>query len=130
MTTAESRKKIEQEFMNKYYEFLDDMKSTKPDDHEFGKKYGFFFVDPARIEKYRKDNQTTLMYFQREVFSGRWLPMWEKEGYERKIIWQLYEEGFLSYKYYSNSYARATGRQDFLYISQKTAKEIYKTYKR
>lgn len=130
MTTLEARKKIEQEFISKYYEFLEDMKNTKVDDMEFGRKYGFFFKDQTRIEKYRKDNQTTLMYFQREVFCGRWSQKWNAEGIDNRTLWELKEEGFLSYKYYSNWNARSLGCQEFYYINQKTAKEIYKVYKR
>ena len=129
MTIEEARKKIEQEFIDRYYEFLEDMKNTKEEDKEFGRKYGFYFVDAERIKKYRKDNQTTLMYFQREVFCGRWSQKWNAEGIDNRTLWALKESGFLSYKYYCNRNARATGCQEFYYINQATAKEIYKAYK-
>ena len=130
MTIEEARKKIEQEFIDRYYQFLEDMRATKPDDREFGKKYGFFFVDPERVKKFSKDNQATLLYFQTNVFNGRWAQKWNAEGIDNSTLWSLKQSGFLSYSYYSNWNARATGRQEFYYISQATAKEIYKANKR
>lgn len=123
MTTAEAKAKIGDEFIRRFYEWLDDYDNMP--DREYGRKYGW--LKNPEVES--KDNIKSLIRFQKYIFSGRWLPEWEREGYERNTIWDLNREGFLSYQEYSNWNARATGRTDFYYISQKTAKEIYKASK-
>ena len=124
MTTAEAKEKICREFLDIYREWFADR--TALSDMEYGKKYGW--QKSERLMSL-KDNLQAVTFFQQYIFTGRWLPAWEKAGYDRNSIWELSREGFLSYKYYSNWQARASGRTDFYYISQKTAKEIYKAAK-
>lgn len=124
MTTTEARAKISEEFMSRYFEWLKDYEEMA--DMDYGRKYGW----QRNPEIEAKDNMKSLIRFQKYMFSGRWLQEWEKAGYDRKTIWDLNREGFLSYQMYSNWNARASGRTDFYYISQKTAKEIYKGSKR
>jgi hypothetical protein len=127
MTLEEARKKIEQEFMNKYYEFLKDV--TELNDKDFGRKYGVTLSEEGK-KKYSKDSQASVISFQKNIFCGRYLPHWIEVGFEKHTIWQLHKIGFLSYQWIYNSNAIAMGRTDFYYISQATAKEIYKAYKR
>ena len=124
MTKEMAREKIIEEFMSKYYEWLKDREELS--NQEYGMKYGW-----GKSEKLMslKDNLTAVTFFQKYIFSGRWLPQWEKQGYERHIIWELHRSGFLSHDYWTNSNARASGRTDFFYLSQKVAKEVYKEYK-
>ena len=126
MTAEEAKRKIADEFMGAYHEFLADIADAES--IEFGKKYGFTMTSEG-IKNHSKDTLKNLMWFQQRVFTGRYLPAWEKVGYDRKVIWQLNKEGWLAYQYYSNWNARATGRTDFYYIPQKTAREIYKASK-
>ena len=124
MTSAEAKARIKEEFMTIYYEWLNDRNELSEKD--YGMKYGWQKSDKLMN---LKDNLTAVTFFQKYIFTGRWLPAWEKMGYERKAIWELNREGFLSYQMYSNWTARHTGRTDFFFISQKTAKEIYKEAK-
>ena len=122
MTTAEAKAKIKKEFIERFYQWLDDEKNLSPND--YGWKYGW-----QKGDVLHQDNLKSVMTFQKYMFSGRWLPDWEKAGYDSRIIWDLNKEGFLSYQMYSNWMARNTGKTDFFFMSQKTAKEIYKEYK-
>lgn len=130
MTLDEARVKIEREFIDGYYEFLEDVNTWDPEDpNGFGKKYGFVGNERFK-ELHGKDTQKNLLWYQGHVFTGRYLPAWEKIGYDRRFIYDLHRSGFLSYQYYSNWMARATGQTDFYYINQAIAKTIYKKYKK
>lgn len=122
----DAKQKIADEFISKYYEFLADVPNGESND--FGWKYGFKFTDEGKAD-HSKDTIKNLCWFQSRVFSGRFIPEWEKAGYSKYTIWELSNQGFLSWQEYSNWQARATGRTSFYYISQKTAKEIYKARK-
>lgn len=124
MTTTEARAQISEEFMSMFHGWLQDY--AEMPDLDYGRKYGW----QKNPEVEAKDNIKSLVRFQKYIFAGRWLPEWEKKGYDRKTIWDLNRDGFLSYQMYSNWNARASGKTDFYYISQKTAKEIYKESKR
>ena len=124
MTAAEAKERICREFLDTYREWFSDRLDLT--DMEYGRKYGW--QKSERLMSL-KDNLQAVTFFQQYIFTGRWLPAWEKAGYDRRVIWELSNEGFLSYKYYSNWQARHTGRTDFYYLSQKTAKEIYKAAK-
>lgn len=123
MTTTEAKAKICEEFLTRFYEWLDDY--AEMPDKEYGRKYGW----QKNPEIEATDNIKSLVRFQKYIFQGRYTPEWEKAGYPREIIWQLSRDGFLSNQEYSNWNARATGRTSFYYISQKTAKQIYKEAK-
>ena len=118
--------RISEEFMNRYWEFLGDVKNGQT--KEFGRKYGILLTE-AGIEAHSKDTAQNVAWFQQNIFSGRWLPEWEAVGYSRNVIWQLSLDGFLSDKEYSNWTARHTGKTSWFYISQKRAREIYKKAK-
>lgn len=122
MTTAEAKEMIKAEFIKRFYEWLDDEKNLAP--YDYGRKYGW-----QKGEILHKDNMKSVLTFQKYMFSGRWLPGWVKEGYDRKIIWALHHEGFLSFAEHYDWMSRQTGKTDFYFISQKTAREIYKEYK-
>ena len=124
MTTAEAKERISQEFLSKYREWLTDYADMP--NMDYGRKYGW----QKNPELTMKDSIKAVTHFQKYIFSGRWLPAWEREGYDRRIIWELNREGFLSYQMYSNWTARHTGKTDFYYISQKNAKEIWKVEKK
>ena len=129
MTIEEAKKKIELGFIERYYEFLKDVNEKEINDKDFGWKYGYVLTNDMK-QKFSKDTQANLIWFQSHIFSGCWLPAWEQSGFERNIIFELHRIGFLSYQWYRNYMARCTGKTDFYYISQATAKEIYKAYKR
>lgn len=124
MTATETMERIKREYMDAYNEWLNDRFDLS--DMEYGKKYGW-----RKSERLMnlKDGIAAIKFFQAYIFTGRYLPAWEKLGYESKEIWELHRIGFLSYKMYSNWDARASGRTDFYFLSQKTAVQIYKETK-
>lgn len=123
---AKAKEKISSEFINRYNDFMRDLPNG--DTIEFGRKYGIRLTEEG-IQEHSKDNLKNVSWFQQWIFSGRWLPEWEREGFNRYQIWALNKQGFLSHQEYSNWNARATGKTDYYYISQKIAKEIYKESK-
>ena len=122
MTTMEAKEKISTELMDSFREWLRDWDEMP--DSDFGWKYGWR-KGPNKPE----ENFDGLKRFMDLIFGGRWLPHWVKEGYPREVIIDLSCEKWLSYKGYSNWNARATGRTDWYYIPQRTAREIWKKWK-
>lgn len=122
MTTLEAKESICKEFISRYYEWLKDVEEMP--EREYGEKYCW-----GKPQNVTKDNMEAVKFFQKYMFAGRFLPAWEKAGYDKQTIWQLHRDGFLSYDYNSSWQARMMGKQDFYYISQARAKEIYKAYK-
>lgn len=122
MTTIEAKGKISLELMDSFREWLRDWDELT--DSEFGTKYNY-----GKGQIKTKYNFEGLKHFMDYEFCGRWLPHWIKEGYPREVIWDLHREKWLSFQEYSNWHARATGRTAFYYISQRTAREIWKEYK-
>lgn len=117
----DAKAKISNEFIDRYHTWLKDYDELS--DHDYGWKYGW---TKSKSMPVAKDCMKSVMMFQKYIFSGRWLPDWEKAGFDRKVIWQLYRDKFLSNTEYSNSHARATGHTSWYFISQATAKAIYK----
>lgn len=105
---------IKAEFMERYDEWFKDR--TELNDHDYGWKYGW-----QKSEKLLslKDNLTAVAMFQKYIFSAyRTTNQWKRAGYDERAIWDLCREGFLS--------MRDHKRETYRFISQKTAKEIYK----
>lgn len=121
MTINEAKIKVASEFISKYKGFLNDLKTLS--ENEIGHKYGYLF------SKDLKDTQKTMLIFQRKVFSGRYLPAWERAGIDRNTVWELHRIGFFSHDLSQSWMAHKTGKTDFYYINQAKAKEIYKAYK-
>ena len=122
MTLSEAKEKISRELMNGFVEWIRDWDVLS--DYDFGRKY---YYGKRKVKP--KFNFESLKGYMNDEFNGMWLPHWVKEGYPREIIYQLHREAWLSYQEYSNWRARNTGHTDFYYISQRTAKEIWKEYK-
>ena len=121
MTINEAKMQIAKEFITKYTEWLNDHNSEEMSDKDYGWTYGF-----GKHKDAFKDNQTTVIYFQRYIFKGKYLNQWKAEGINP---FELYRAGFLSYDECTSHKARILGKTDFFYISQNKAKEIYKAYK-
>lgn len=117
----DAKQMIKKEFMDRYYQWLEDYKSLPDDD--YGWKYGW---QKNHNKPIMKDNQQSVVIFQKYIFSGRWMPDWVKAGYNSSDLWKLRDDGFLSAQYYWGS-GRRNG--DWVYISQRVAKEIYKEFK-
>ena len=129
---AETKSKICDEFIGRFHEFISDVTnliSGEMTEFNFGKKYGFTFRTPEIAKKHIKENLTNIAFFQKNVFCGKYTKGWENSGYNIRVVWKLKDEGFLSYDYNYSSRARADGKTDFFYISQETAKKIFKEYK-
>ena len=122
MTTIEAKEKISRELMDSFREWISDFDTMT--DYDFGRKYTY-----GKGSEKPKYSFEYLKHFMDYEFCGRWLPHWVKEGYPREVIFDLNREKWMSYQGYSNWNARATGRTDFYYISQRTAREIWKAYK-
>lgn len=110
----EAREKIKAEFMARYNEWFADRINLS--DHDYGWKYGW-----QKNEKLMslKDNLTAVAMFQKYIYPVRdWEKMEKELGVSRQIIWALSREGFLSeqQRKWKTAY----------FISQKTAKEIWK----
>ena len=115
MAELTAKERIKAEFIRRYYEWLDDEKNLS--DHDYGWKYGW-----KKGDQPHKDNQKSVVVFQSYMFSAyRLADEWEKAGFNRRDIWQLASEGFLS--------ERMHKWKTYYYISQRTAKEIYKEHK-
>lgn len=126
-TVDEARQKISEEFIRRYYEFLSDTQTCEINDKDFGWKYGYYLTENMK-KTFAKDTQKNLIWFQSHIFSGRYLPKWEKEGFNKYTIWALNHDGFLSLDESHSYRARCEGREMFYYISQATAKELRKRY--
>lgn len=121
MTVAEAKERITTEFIEAFYEWLDDLKL--PIDEYWKKGY----TSRPREDVVVKDNLQGIVRFQKNIFCGRWLKHWKEFGFTYYILTELEKEGFLSHQQYWNRYKHPD--TDFFYISQKTAKAIYKENK-
>ena len=119
----EARERISKEFIENYYIWLTDRNTL--DVKSFGKKYGCEYTERTPS----KDSIKAVVSFQKYIFAGRYINAWEQAGYDKHAIWELHSEGFLSLDQDNSWQAHQLGKVDFYYISQKTAKEIYKAYK-
>ena len=119
----EALARIEKEFIDRYYEWLDDIDNMN--DHDFGWKYGFC----KRKDIVVKDNIAGVTRFQKYGWQGRWMPDWEKAGFDKYVLWELVKKGSLSCKEYFNSYAVAIRHNEWVFISQEKAKAIYRAHK-
>ena len=122
MTTIEAKEMISRELIDSFLEYLKDW--DEMENFDFGRKYGW-----QKGKTKPEMNFEGMKHFMNYIFNGRWLPLWVKAGYPRETIIDLCREGWLSEKHYSNWNARATGRTDYYFISQRTAREIWKAYK-
>lgn len=115
MTAAEAQERIKEEFIRRYYEWLDDERNLS--DHDYGWKYGWL-----KGPEPHRDNQKSVMVFQSYMFCAyRRAEDWEDQGIPRQLIWQLVREGFLS--------EELKKRTTYYFISQRTAKALYKESK-
>lgn len=128
----ETKKRITYEFISRFYEFIEDVKkyiSSEFDQKDFGWKYGWVFNSIETAEKHTKETLSNIAFFQKKVYCGKWSFKWENDGYNLRVIWKLAESGFLSHDQYYNNNARVSGKTDFYYISQATAKQLFREYK-
>ena len=120
----EAKEKVSKIFMDKFYEFIDDVKETNGQGKDFAWKYGFT-IRPEFVEKYTKNTITTVTKFASKVFDGGTIDFWTKQGIQKEMIWELVAEGFLS----RNSPWRSNSKT-FYFLKQDTVKKIFKQYKR
>lgn len=128
----ETKERIIKEFIDGFYKFISDVNqciSGEMTEYDFGKKYGFTFRDMEIAKKHTKETLSNVAFFQKNVSSGKYTKGWKDSGYDINVIWKLKDIGFLSYDYNYSSRAKVEGRTDFFYISQETAKKIFKEYK-
>lgn len=115
MTASEAKEIIKKEVFRRFDQWRKDYEEL--DEEAYGWKYGFH-----KSEKYDhiKDNLKSLMLFQKYIFSGMVLAGWESIGIERKALWRLSMDGWISAR--SGHY----GNPAFYYLTQQRMKEIYK----
>lgn len=123
MTTQDARKAIAEELIEGYYEWLNDEREMPESD--YGRKYGW-----CKSVEHHADCYKSFTVYIDYFFGGRYLPGWVRQGYDSHVIWQLKDEGFLSYKLYSNWDARMRGKTDWFYFNRKTAKAVYTEMKK
>lgn len=114
---------IKKEFMGRYNEWLSDVNNLE--DMDFGRKWGYCRTELTP----RKDNLKAVECFQRYFGISRFPKGWENAGYDLKDIWALHNDGFLSLQEFWGSRARQEGKSALYFVSQKTAKQIYKEAK-
>lgn len=111
----ETKAKVSEEFVRRFYEWLKD--EAEMSDSDYGRKYGY-----SKPKEPHKDNVKAVMVFQKYMFCAcRNLCEWEDKGYNGDAIYELRKQGFLS--------EQLSKWKTYYYISQKTAKQIYKEYK-
>lgn len=116
MTTEEAKAILKKAFIDKYNEWMRDR--LELDAHDYGWKYGW-----QKSEKLMtlKDSIGAVTMFQKYIHATRRDIELEKEfGIDRRVIWDLTKEKWLS----------SVQKEWALYyfISQKTAKEIWREY--
>lgn len=117
-----ARQTITTTFLHRFDQWLKDEQDMP--DREYAKKYGIY----KSTEKHR-DNLKAVGYFQKNIWSGHWLQTWESQGLEKDALYDLLNEGFISRTLYSNYMARTSGREEFFYLNQKKAKQIWKEHR-
>lgn len=121
MTKEEARAAIKSEFMKRYDQWLFDRFALN--DSDYGCKYGW--CKSEGLLKL-KDSIKAVTMFQKYIFSGRYLPKWVKEGYGQQELYDLVRDGWLSEDYSYSSRAIREGKTNFIYLSQRVAKEVWK----
>ena len=121
----EAKKVISDDFLNRYYSWLEDYNNKELSDRDYGHKYGW----GRGSEEQKKDLQKNLLWFQSHVYSGRYINGWPELGIDRNMVYQLHREGFFSYDYCTSYKARCLGKTDFYYLNQAKVKEIWKANK-
>lgn len=121
MTKAEVQTAIKKEFMERYEQWMIDRFDLN--DHDYGWKYGW-----CKSENLMnlKDSIKAVTIFQKYIFSGKYMQTWEKEGYTRHELWELVRDGWLSEDYSCSSKAIREGKTNFIYLSQRVAKEVWR----
>lgn len=109
-------------FMEKFYDFISDVKATGGIGDEFGNKYGIILKQECADNK-TKNTISNILWFRSKIFSGGNIDFWIKNGFEKEIIWALVRDGFLAE--YEVGYKNV-----FYYIKADIAKNIFKKYKR
>lgn len=118
---SKAKEIIKKNFIDCYYEWMKDR--TELNDHDYGMKYGWQKSDKLMN---LKDNLTAVTFYQKYINSFYWdSNQWEKKfGIDRKIIWQLTIEKWLSEQMFWKH-----GKSTVYYINQQRAKEIWKEAK-
>lgn len=120
----EAKEKISKIFMDKFYEFIDDVENTRGDGKDFAWKYGFT-IRPEFVEKWTKNTMTNATKFASQVFNGGTIDFWTNNGFTKEMIWELVADEFLS-----QSTGWRSNSKTFYFLSQDTIKKIFKVYKR
>ena len=119
----EAKKRISELFIDKFYEFLNDLKTTNGTGNEFGRKYGIQFR-PEFVEKRSKANLSNVAWFTSNIFNGGTIDFWTRNGFEKEMIWALVRDGFLA-----EDTPWKSGSKTFYFIRQETAKDIFREYR-
>ncbi len=120
----EAKEKVSKIFMDKFYEFIDDVENTRGNGKDFAWKYGFT-IRPEFVEKWTKNTMTNAAKFASQVFDGGTIDFWMNNGFEKEMIWKLVADGFLSQstRWKSNS-------KTFYFLRKDTINKIFKAHKR
>lgn len=116
MKVPEAKEIIKKDFMDRYNTWMQDR--FELNDHDYGWKYGW-----QKSEKLMslKDNLTAVAMFQKYIYPVRRVEKFAREvGIEKEVVWELSTEKWLS--------SVQKKWELYYFISQKTAKEIWKEY--
>lgn len=120
----EAKKRISELFIDRFYEFISDLKTTNGTGNEFGRKYGIQ-LRPEFVEKRSEANLSNVTWFTSNIFNGGNIDFWTGNGFEKEMIWALVTNGFLA-----EDSPWKSGSKTFYFLRQETAKEIFRKYKR
>ena len=123
MGKEEAKRMIEEEFMKRFDQWKYDNEYLPYSD--LGRKYGY--TRPLRYNQMTDLEKMNI--FRTYIFAGHYLKDWQRLGIDKYDIWELKNDGFLSYQYYSDWTSRQTGRSDFYYLSKREATKIFKKYR-
>ena len=115
MTNEEAIKLISEHFMAQFHAWLDDYYDANITDSEFGFKYGFCRNENSKP----KANLKYVAWFVNHIYN---IPF-KSLGIDQHKVIELHREGFLS-RWWEWRY-----RTDHFFLSQETAKAIFRKYK-
>lgn len=118
MTKEEARAALQNDFMSRYTQWLEDYNNTGMSDKEYGHKYGWSRSPRIPV---MKDGIKAVVDFQKYMEHARTADQISRDtGVNRENVWALRHDGWLSAG--DSNRNRAT----YYWVNQKTAKEIWR----
>lgn len=117
MTKEEARAALQNDFMSRYTQWLEDYNNTGMSENEYGHKYGW---SRSPVIPVMKDSIKAVVSFQKYMEHPRTADQISRDtGVNRENVWALRHDGWLSE-------GESRYRVTCYWVNQKTAKEIWK----